>query len=314
MCLEKQSISAPLGDGTSATLNQDRPILRVDDPRLMANDPMMQRRRKVLAALGKNFPMAFAMADVQTYDLKPPYLQGDYTKMRCSDGTMNSCSVVNNFIMQSIGASGGWGYASEGVADASTGWKVKNPQDGWVKYAPGRLPSVGDVFLLTTEIAPGVTGTGHCGVVCQASLDPNEFWLTGDGGQPDRTGDLHQTKAGYWVRSYYPAHPDNDYPPNLTGDPKRLQATEAAYLVPRKLDCGDPQNPLISNFYIGGGGETLKGWRNVAHPKIFFRGSAAYDDSGSQQDFENFKALILKVDASVKEEAKWRAMYKPETI
>lgn len=314
MCLEKQSISAPLGDDTSATLDADRPILRVDDPRLDRDDPMMQRRRKVLAVLGKNFPMALKYAEVTARGLVAPYMQGDYkdamgwAKAVPPKRQQNTCAPVNGRMMTLVGASGIWGFGVEGVADASTNWKVQRPQDGWVPYAPGRLPSVGDVFILYEEIAKGVVGAGHCGVVCQASLVPDEFWITGDGGQPDRTGELHQRKSdGRWVRSY--STPDPDYPPDLSSD---LNAGEAAYLVPRKLDCTDPKNPRVANFFVGGGGETLHGWRSVTHPKIRFKNDGAYDETGSQQDYESFKAMILEVDAAAKAEAKWRATSKPD--
>lgn len=316
MCLEKQTISAALGDDTSATLDVDRPILRVDDPRLDADDPMMQRRRKVPAVLGKNFPMTIALADVEAHGLVAPYEQGKYKAMKGADGSQNSCAPVNAYIMSVVGASEVWGFGIEwgGWGTKAEGFKPKRstPQPGYVSYAPGRLPSVGDIFILYEQIAPGVIGAGHCGVVCQASLGPDEFWITGDGGQPDRTGDLHQRADGRFMRSYN--NPDPDYPPDAVGElvpgtnvTWRIKAHEAAYLVPRKLDCSDPKKPLIANYFTGGGGETLHGWRNVTHPKINFKNGGAYDESGSKQDYEDFKAKILNVDKLAKAEIKLRA-------
>ena len=77
--------------------------------------------------------------------------------------------------------------------------------------------------------------------------------------------------------------------------------------MPRKLDCSDPKKPLIANYFTGGGGETLHGWRNVTHPKINFKNGGAYDESGSKQDYEDFKAKILNVDKLAKAEIKLRA-------
>lgn len=87
-----------------------------------------------------------------------------------------------------------------------------------------------------------------------------------------------------------------------------LEGGEAAYLVPRKLDCTDPENPLISSYFTGGGGETLHGWRSVAHPLIAFKNGADYDDTGSEKDYESFKAKILQVDRLAKWEANLRTL------
>lgn len=128
MCLEKQTISAALGDDTSATLDVDRPILRVDDPRLDADDPMMQRRRKVPAVLGKNFPMTIALADVEAHGLVAPYEQGKYKAMKGADGSQNSCAPVNAYIMSVVGASEVWGFGIEWGGGAPR-QKASNPSD-----------------------------------------------------------------------------------------------------------------------------------------------------------------------------------------
>src|SRR5262245_19192143 len=105
MCLEKQTVSAGLGNDISATVDVERPILRVDDPRLEKDNPIMQRRRKVLAVLGKNFPMALEYAEVTARGLKAPYEQGDYKNTmgwaRAVPPAVqqNTCAPVNSRIM-----------------------------------------------------------------------------------------------------------------------------------------------------------------------------------------------------------------------
>ena len=45
----------------------------------------------------------------------------------------------------------------------------------------------------------------------------------------------------------------------------------------------------------------------MTHPKINFKNGGAYDESGSKQDYEDFKAKILNVDKLAKAEIKLRA-------
>jgi hypothetical protein len=326
MCLEKQTIAAALDDDKVASINVARPILRVDDPRLdeKPNDPIMQRRRKVLAVLGRRFAMAQqagfnekSVGKLAALGVKPPYDQGEYKTMWPFDG-QNSCAPVNGYIMgaQGADASGVWGFGVEyPQRDPKTGQLPAGakPQTGWVKYEPGRLPSVGDVFILNDhdpKTKAAGTAAHHCGVICQVSLDPNEFWITADGGQPDRIGPLHQDRRGQWVRRYNAKRdPENE---NEKEDPP--DAFEAAYLVPRQLDCANPLVPMIANFYTGGGGSVLHGWRDVTHPEIKFRNDGAWDEQGTEADYEMFKKQILRVNELAKHEAKYRKVHMPTEL
>ena len=169
-------------------------------------------------------------------------------------------------------------------------------------YAPGLLPSVGDVFILYAGAA-----AHHCGVVCEDGVKDMMLWITGDGGQPDRPGALHQNANQRWVRSY--SKPDPSNPPDQS-DPAVGRSHEAAYLVPRILDCSDENNPLLANFFVGGGGETLRGWRNVTRPNIKMKPLSAAA-SGSEDDYQSLKQRINALRAAVQAEAQQRAAASP---
>ncbi|MEO7329269.1 MAG: hypothetical protein ABI193_11865 [Minicystis sp.] len=321
MCMEtKQLAVAVIEDSDTPDPNADvvtvdgkPPILRVDDKRLDSSEKGMQRRRKLLAVLYQQFPMALEYNQVTAKKIEAPYEQGPYknnmwwARALPGQGQQNSCAPVNSHVMmESAKASGTWGFAVEGPAgDASTNWKTppSKIQKGFVKYRPGILPSVGDVFILYHNAS-----AEHCGVICQASLNPEDFWLTCDGGQPDRTGESHLRKEGYWSRSYN--KPDSNFLPDATAD---LAAGEAAYLVPRKLDCSDPHDPRLANFYVGGGGVTLYGWRNLSDDSVFMK-NEEFDSTGIEEDYQNMKKRILRVDELAKWETKWRTMYHPTEI
>jgi hypothetical protein len=280
----------------------------------------MQRRRKVLAVFGRQFPMAIEWAEVIARKIEAPYEQGvfkdnlGWARPVYPAPKQDTCAPANTYAMKRARASGVWGFGIEGHADASTGWKVppSKRQKGFVKYRPGILPSVGDVFILYHG-----GSAHHCGLVCQASLAPDDFWITCDGGQPDRTGELHQRANGRWKRSYN--RPDPDYPPDALAD---LEAKEAGYLVPRKLDCSDPFNPGISNFYVGGGNETLYGWRNLTADGVLMEkeefdppNTPEFDIRGTEADYLDMKRRILRVDELAKMEAEWRKKhYHPTEI
>lgn len=306
MCTETKDVAAALGE--QHVLDHPAPILTVNDPKI--DSPDNWKRRKVLAALGKLLPASAVPTECATRGHMPPYNQGDprvtYTpgangnyKMLLVGEAFNSCAPFNVSVMQLIGASGQWGFHIQyGADDDGTG--TQKTQDGWVSYAPGLLPSVGDVFILYSGKA-----AHHCGVVCEVGVKDMMLWITGDGGQPDRTGALHQNANKRWGRSYNT--PDPSYPPDKSAD---LKAHEAAYLVPRILDCSDENDPLLANFFTGGGGETLHGWRNVTHPNIKMKplSDAA---SGTEDDYQNLKQRINALRAAVTAEAKQRAAANP---
>jgi hypothetical protein len=306
VCTETKSVAAAPDE--QHVLNQPAPILTVNDPQMDSADNW--KRRKVLAALGKLLPASAAPTECATRGLMPPYNQGDsrvtsgygangnYKMLLVGEAT-NSCAPFNASVMQFIGASGQWGFHVQYGAD-DDGSGTQKPQDGWVSYAAGLLPSVGDVFILYVG-----TAAHHCGVVCEVGVKDMMLWITGDGGQPDRTGALHQNANNRWVRSYNT--PDPSYLPDQSAN---LAAHEAAYLVPRILDCSDANNPLLANFFVGGGGETLHGWRNVTHPNINMK-SLGDRASGSEDDYQDLKQRINALRAAVTAEGTQRAPASP---
>lgn len=306
MCTETKQVAAAPGE--QHVLDQPAPILTVNDPRMDSADNW--KRRKVLAGLGKLMPASARPTECATRGHKPPYDQGDsrvtsghgagggYKMLLVGEAT-NSCAPFNASVMTFIGASGRWGFHVQYGADDNGTGKQK-PQDGWVSYAAGLLPSVGDVFILYEG-----TAAHHCGVVCEVGVKDMMLWITGDGGQPDRTGALHQNANKRWVRSYNTADPS--YPPDKDAD---LRAHEAAYLVPRILDCSDANNPLLANFFVGGAGETLHGWRNVTHPKINMK-KLTDASTGSEDDYQSLKQRINALRAAVTAEANQRAAANP---
>jgi hypothetical protein len=308
VCTETKNVSAALGE--QHVLDQPAPILTVNDPRMDSADNW--KRRKVLAALAKLLPASARPAECAMRGHLPPYNQGDSRvtivpgangnyKMLLVGEENNSCAPFNGSVMTLIGASGKWGFHSQyGADDDGTG--TQKMQDGWVSYAPGLLPSVGDVFVLYSG-----REAHHCGVVCEVGVKDMKLWFTGDGGQPDRTGPLHRhpNKRWGWRRSY--VKPDPNYPPDLQAD---LNAHEAAYLVPRVLDCSDENNPQLANFFIGGGGETLHGWRNVTHPKVNMK-PLSHVLSGAEDDYQNLKQRINALRDAVTAEWKQRAAPPP---
>jgi hypothetical protein len=306
VCTETKDVAAALGE--QHVLDQPAPILTVNDPKMDSSDNW--KRRKVLAALGKLLPASVAPTQCASRGHLPPYNQGDSRvekgygaggnyKMLLVGEALNSCAPFNASVMQFIGASGQWGFHIQYGADDNGSGKQK-PQDGWVSYAPGLLPSVGDVFILYIGAA-----AHHCGVVCEVGVKDMMLWITGDGGQPDRTGALHLDANKLWKRSY--GNPDPSYPPDALTD--LHESREAAYLVPRILDCSDEHNPLLANFFTGGGGETLHGWRNVTHPKIDMKPFDA--KTGSEDDYQDLKQRINVLRAAVTAEAKQRAAATP---
>ena len=191
----------------------------------------------------------------------------------------NSCAPVNSFIMNT--ASGVLGIYGTGLVD-------KHP--GFVEYKPGRVPSVGDSFYLvhldsSTKHTKG--SFGHCGIVIQSSLGFDEVWLTADGGQPDRTTPFQQISPEdgslLWRRYYSPPFSD-----------------EAAYIVPRifEQDPTDPNKSMLSNVFVfpgtRRGGEGVRGWGDITHPKVPFP-KAAYDKDGSEADYRALKVRVLAI-------------------
>ena len=72
------------------------------------------------------------------------------------------------------------------------------------------------------------------------------------------------------------------------------------------LDCSNVDDAKLANFFVGGGGESLRGWRSVTHPKVHMK-DLSDKASGSDDDYQSFKARINAMRALVDAEVKQRA-------
>ncbi len=266
---------------------ENHPILSVADPLLDLDVPIMQRRRKVLAVLFKRFPTSAAPRVIRKNDVSP-YNQGAFKHMRVAS-EHNSCTAVNNSVMHQASGTGGWG--------------TDLPQStGWVAYAQGLVPSVGDCIYLTKKDDHGHKALfAHCGIVVRSSLDPNEFWLTADGGQRAPMSEFKLGSAG-WRRYASP--------------PEHSKSWEAAYIVPRGFGFNESGASLL-NLHVFArlppfhGGHTLAGWRDITHPKVNFP-KTDYNQDGSEANYRDFKKRALEVAREVEKDlvdcdlmAKW---------
>ena len=136
MCGYKADVT-PTPGGSSQVADPNAPILKGDDPR------MTQKRKKLFAILAKMLPQAFDVAGTPAR-----HKQGNYKPMTCGykGATGTSCTAFNPAVM---------GIACAGArARIRTGaeWGFDAQQHpGWVDYAPGKSPSVGDTYLLYDE-------------------------------------------------------------------------------------------------------------------------------------------------------------------
>jgi hypothetical protein len=265
MCFENIQLDAAAGEDSTTTSAPTGPILSVNDPRLDdMEDPVMQKRRKVLAVLGRNFPMAWKRR--QGFDNPCELEQGEYKKMNCwtqdfQDRGKDSCSSVNHGMMGADGA----GMEGDTSFDVT-----KRIDSGWVPYRPGSglLPSVGDTYLLKkTKEDPMIY---HCGIICQVSVEKRQFWICADGGQ------------------------------KYLGN----EAAELVPRILDCKNAGTDDEQAIVHRYDVEDGEHMRymyGWLDLGHPKVILKGGGAYDRIYTEKHYKDFKALILRVDGKVKE-------------
>lgn len=267
----KQGLLSVVYVGTTATW----PIRSVADPLLDLDVPIMQRRRKTLATYAHYFPMS---TDLQATKKgkKAPYDQGDYGPCYITQTTppppgkpwQNNCAPVNNSMMQlASGASGIYGFGID-----------TNP--GFVKWAEGLCPSVGDSYYLDN----GAGYKEHSGMCVGSSPFSGDLWLSADAGQPDQTTDFQNGTEG-WRRYYNPPH---------------TNSRDACYVLPRVF--GRSTGATLGNAYIfptsTGGGYNLPGWADITHPKVPFS-KAAYDKEGSADEYKKMRKLVLDVEQKV---------------
>ncbi len=266
MCWEAIEVDAAPGAKNANIKAAGGPILSVDDARLDdPNDPAMQRRRRVLAVLGRRFP-----ASIKRDGEPAPFDQGAFKDMTgpffLKPNPGDTCTTVNGVIMgkTGVGANGSWGFGASN-------------NRAWVKAKPGLLPSVGDTFNFV-DVDDGMLH--HCGIIVQVSLLPGEFWLTADGGQgypeflPNWERPPGQVQAAYIVPRTSSCRPNK----------KGIKMLRLYHYIDKNPD----------------GGYRLSGWVDVGHPSVDFENRGAYDERGTRADYEDFKARIKRVDAAAK--------------
>jgi hypothetical protein len=225
MCGYKSKISATPG-GVTRIADANAPILKWDDPR------MSQKRKKLFAVLAKMLPQAF-----DNPGRAAPHKQGTYKPMSCwyKGAIGTSCTAFNPVVMSAC-------CGGKGKDKYWKNWAFEAPSHpAWVDYVPGKMPSIGDTYLLYNEQARGIR---HVGIVCQIDLAIGGRWVTGDGGQND---------------------------PYTRG--------QCAELVPRPWKCSELTADHPDTPYLGGGAESagemmnpsrLMGWVNLDHESVVF--------------------------------------------
>lgn len=260
MCGYKAKPLALTPGGSTQIVDQGAPILKWDDPR------MTQKRKKLFAVLAKMLPQAF-----EAVGKDAPHKQGTYKRMTCwyegAKGT--SCTAFNPIVMAACcGGQGKDKYWNKWAFEAEA-------HPGWVPYEPGKLPSIGDTYLLYDE---KTKRTRHVGIICQIDLAESGRWVTGDGGQTD---------------------------PHAKG--------QAAELVPRPWRCSELTADHPDTPYLGGGAESpgglknpgrLMGWVNLDHESVVFLKEAFDAPAASspfaytEADYEDLKKRIATVLAN----------------
>lgn len=272
MCGYQGTTIAATPNGTT-TINPPRPVFTWDDPRMQdpakvcapgrqpdPSDPgfaeytVLMKRRAVLAAIVRQYPVAFkAVGEASPFGGGPYGLMIGWTD---PPGT-TSCTHTNPKVVQD--ASGNPSLpGAYNIAPASA-WRgddgVLHPgtkgHPAWVPYAPGKLPSVGDSYILTG--AKEVDGEGgkksfgrflHVGTIVHVDVSADDaYWITADGGQKD------PAKKG-----------------------------EAAHLVRRQFKCttsmkSKPNAPHLSGGAEGGHRRVL-GWLDIGDPRVTFETQA----------------------------------------
>ncbi len=266
-------------------LELDRPIMTVDDPLLDLNHDMMQRRRKVLATVFQYFPVSMAPS-AEKQGVRPPYNQGNYKHNELANVSSRgqwNCAPVNAAIMQ-LASKAGHLY----------GFNIPRTP-GFVPYAIGRVPSVGDsVYYALSKDG----GADHCGVVLESAGDGGT-WICADGGQPDRTSEykrIGKTWARYYLTDGMPV--SDEYPVSFEG----------AYILPRYFyePSNEPkreEGATTVNGFLFPDSVTRKslpllGWKNIGDPQVAFPKSA-YGPEGNASSYRRCVELVRSLRGAI---------------
>jgi hypothetical protein len=233
----------------------------------------LMKRRAILAQIWRDYPQAHKAIGQADRHKGPNYkkLEG------WSDGSIGtSCTLTNPRIVKNalgnLDQPAGYDIAyapdymgpdpddPEPDVNKKRKKKFKGSKDhpAFVYADEGKLPSVGDTYLLTNRNAIGAFL--HVGTILHVDVSADgAYWITGDGGQRD---------------------------PYAQG--------QAAHLVRRQYRCiseiaGKPKVPHLS----GGaeGDRRLHGWLDIGHPSVVAKRDLGADDK-LDEDYRNCGAWI----------------------
>lgn len=276
--LGSHAVFAVAGIGIIAGViaSSSRPIASVQDPLLDLDVPQMQRRRRVLATLFRHLPRA-ANPLAKQLGFKPDYDQGEFQPMfeAPTDGVYNSCTAVAATMMNSVAGPGLYAFNAH-----------KSP--GFVNYKSGSVPSVGDNYVLW-EVDP--ISREHTGIVVQSNATKGSIWFTADGGQRDVMTPLALDSTGVARRT-----------------PLSPPSNEAGFIVPRLF--GEPRGTgqgELGNLHRTpaasvANGHLIEGWLDITHPQVGFANPSYDPFTGSEQDYQNMRKRIARVEELFKQE------------
>ena len=292
-----QPVAAP--PGGSATVVIPSFIARWDDPRIT------QKRKKVLAALFKLYPMLWqdekaakkpaavengggTYANMGTWeDPNPKNVEGQPPLPKVKrPGT--SCTSSIGYISAAVASKSKYTWNFQAYA-AKSGWTP------WGKDPTKRMPSVGDVYLLyrdeITTPPPNATANQkalaephmrHVGIVVQVPTSPSEIFITADGGQRAyEVQAAHLAKRAWNVRKPGPSDSSRE---------ARWKECIAAH------SFATPIPDLDYAYFVGGAeskdpmdGNRLLGWIDVDLCEF---DNEAFDKRYTQADYEAMGARI----------------------
>ena len=233
---------------------------------------MLMRRRAVLATIYRLYPQA-----AHAVGSASPFGGGPYKEMTgWADGKGTSCTHTNPKVVRN--ATGNQLLAGAYDIAPAPGWQDKDKNwhpattghPAWVLHAKGKLPSVGDSYILTgSKAQDGEKSYGrflHVGTVVHVDVSADGvFWITADGGQNEI-----YTKG------------------------------QAAHLVRREFKCmtNMPSMPNAPHFSGGAEGDIkrLYGWLDISDPRVTFD-QAALDLPSLDSDYRQCGAWIERARA-----------------